>query len=157
MGLGQHIHYFAITIPRPSDELVLGLVVVAGRYPFLPKPSQTGVLLWFCSTIPQEVLERHLPQPLPKGLGKIAVDIAVTLSFQNNWAGRTGTHAHPDGGEKLIQFYENTCNMQPLSSKTALPTLGRRLFSVNDGRYYYLDETTALQFSQDLTHLRKKE
>lgn len=159
VGMRQQVRDFSITLSHPSNdsELVIGLVIVAGRYPFLPHPTQSSALLWYCSTIPPQLLAQYFPQPIPKGLGKIAVDMAVTLSFQNNWKGRTGTHAHPHGGKKLLTFYQNTCYMQPLPLNVKLPTLGRRLFIPNDGRYYYLDEDRAGQFSQDLTYLRKKE
>lgn len=158
-GIAQDVRDFAITTTPPdgSPTIVLGLVVVATKYPFLADPRQLSVFLWHCSTIPQQVLTDYIPEPWPKQLGQIAVDLAVTVGFRQGWQGRTGTHADPKGGPALLQFYHQTCQMHPLPAHRSLPTLGRRLFQTNDGRYCYLDPIRALSFSQSLTHLRKKE
>ena len=158
-GFRHHVRDFALTTRHPSrnTEIVLGFVIVATQYPFLPNPKISSAFLWFCSTIPSSVLTQHLPPPLPKRLGLITVDMAVTLAFRNLWSGRMGTHAHPQGGRPLQQFYEQTCQMTRLPHHASLPSWGRRLFMVNDGRYYYLDEDAALTFSHRLTHLRTME
>lgn len=147
-GLAQQVRDFAITTSSLDDSpsIVLGFVVVATKYPFLANPRESSVFLWHCSTIPPQVLSEYLDPPLPKQLGQIAVDLAVTEAFHQGWQGRTSTHADPRGGTALLQFYQGTCKMRLLPMHVALPTIGRRLFQDNDGRYCYLNSQNALIF-----------
>jgi hypothetical protein len=153
-GFGQDPRGYAITLPSLRDPagqpLIVALLYLARRYPYLPNHRLRACYLWYLSTAPSQALTPFIASPddLPKLVGTAGVDVAVCEAYNAGWQGRMGTHAHRRGGLELVQFYLR-CAMTLLPQTSRLPR-GRRLGG-NDGRYLYLDEAGALTFRKRLT------
>ena len=90
---------------------------------------------------------------VPKRLGMIALDVAVTHSLNHRGQGRVGLHADEDGGDGLLQWYQRQ-GMQVLPRDERLPRGPRRLVKPSDGRYCYFTARAAVGFSRNLDSLR---
>lgn len=91
---------------------------------------------------------------VPKLLMQIAIDVAITHSFQSGHDGRIGLHAAPAGEGALVRKYEHDCGMIRLPVDAPLPLGFRRLMAPNRGRYFYHSEDTALAASRRLDFCR---
>jgi hypothetical protein len=82
-----------------------------------------------------------------------ALDIAVTVSLNGAARGRLWLHAAPEGGRRLMQWYENQ-GLEHVDGDATLPgpRLGGRQ---NDGRYFQLTPATAAAFSDRLQAYRR--
>jgi len=134
------------------------LVKLLGRYPALNAPKKKSAFVWFMSTAPDEALLTIEGHPLsadrlPKRLGSIALDTAVTHSFNKKHLGRTALYADEDGGEALLEWYEGR-GMTTLPADRRLPRSPRRLIKPSDGRYCYYTVDAALEASRSLDPLR---
>jgi len=154
-GLGQDPQGYAITLPSlrdpAGDPLIVALLYLARRYPYLPNRRLRACYLWYLSTAPSSALAPYLSSgdDLPKLIGTAGVDVGVCEAYHAGWQGRLGLHADPRGGAELIEFYQR-CAMTRLPQTSRLPR-GRRRLAGNDGRYLYLDEAGALSFRKRLT------
>ena len=134
------------------------LVQLLGRYPALNAPKQKSAFVWFMSTAPDEALLTIEGHPLsedrlPKRLGSIALDTAVTHSFNKRHLGRTALYADEDGGDVLLEWYEGR-GMTALPADQKLPRSPRRLIKPSDGRYCYYTVEAAREASRSLDPLR---
>ena len=134
------------------------LAQLLGRYPALNDNDQRGSFTWFLTTAPRSAMldiaaygltEDHLP----KRLGTITLDVAVTHSINHGGRGRMSLHADPKGGEQLLQWYRDM-GMLVLPEDRRLPPGPRRLVRPSDGRYCYFTVDGALKLSRSLDHLR---
>jgi hypothetical protein len=117
-------------IDSERDRFVpCALVQLLGRVPALDDHDRESAFVWFLSTAPDEALtsiEDH-PSPqdrLPRRLGSIALDVAVTHSLNKRRLGRTALYADERG-------------LKP-----------------SDGRYCYYTVPAAIEASQNLDPLR---
>lgn len=134
------------------------LVQLFGRYPALDDSGGRSGFVWFLSTAPVAALinipEYHLTEEtVPKRLGAIALDVAVTYSFNHRNRGRVGLYADERGGEALLNWYRKQ-GMQVLPANQRLPRVPRRLFKPSDGRYCYFTPQAAAAASKRLDYLR---
>ena len=90
---------------------------------------------------------------LPKRLGTIALDVAVTHSLNKHRFGRTALYAEEAGGSILLGWYRKR-GMSVLPANQRLPPGPRRLFKPSDGRYCYFTVEAALKSSRTLDYLR---
>ncbi len=90
---------------------------------------------------------------VPKRLGTIALDVAVTHSFNHGGHGRTSLHADPKGGDRLLEWYQGK-GMKVLPTDRRIPFGPRRFLRPSDGRYCYYTVKAALEASRGLDSLR---
>jgi hypothetical protein len=142
---------FAICVTTSTGtEIPCGLVLLVGRYAALDDPNSQSVFLWYLADAPLLALEPVLTlDEIPKMLGTLCLDVAVTHSFSENLDGRTSLHAAPEGGDKLMKWYAKR-GMTNLPLTAPKPS---RLRS-NDGRYFYYTPSSALVASKDLDAFR---
>lgn len=134
------------------------LVQLLGRFPALNAHKRKSVFVWFLSTAPDEALLSIKDHPiaadrLPKRLGTIALDVAVTHSLNKRRLGRTALYAEESGGNELLEWYQKK-GMSLLPADQRLPRGPRRLFKPSDGRYCYFTVDAALELSRALDSLR---
>lgn len=134
------------------------LVQLMGRFPALDIHSKKGAFVWFLSTAPDEALttidEYPIPENrVPKKLGSIALDVAVTHSLNHLRHGRVALYADKKGGNALVNWYRRR-GMDVLSENLRLPPVLRRLFKPSDGRYCYYTPKHAIEASRALDSLR---
>ncbi len=133
-----------------GDYIPCAMVQVVARYPAFDDRNENCVFLWYLADAPIKALEQLLPKScVPKMLGTVALDMAVTLSLNQGLHGRTGLHADPKGKEKLTAWYASK-GMANLPSHAPRPSI----FRANDGRFFYYTPAMALTASQKLDKFR---
>jgi hypothetical protein len=142
-----------------SDRFVpCALVQLLGRVPALDEHDRESVFVWFLSTAPDEALTSIEDHPIsedqiPRRLGTIALDVAVTHSLNERRFGRTALYADERGGDVLLQWYQRR-GMTVLPDEDTLPRGPRRLLKPSDGRYCYYTVPAAIEASEELDSLR---
>ena len=142
-----------------SDRFVpCALVQLLGRVPALDDHNRESVFVWFLSTAPDEALTTIEDHPIskdqiPRRLGSIALDVAVTHSLNERRFGRTALYADERGGDVLLQWYRRR-GMTVLPDDDKLPRGPRRLLKPSDGRYCYYTVPAAIEASKELDSLR---
>jgi len=144
---------------QPDERSFVPCIImsVVEDYPHLPDNTKSSLFLWFLSRAPDAYLRTALhvgADAIPKLLMQIAVDIAITHSFQLGLAGRIGLHAAPAGEDLLLRKYRDGCGMTQLPEDVPLPFGFRKLMAPNRGRYFYHSEETALAASRRLDFCR---
>lgn len=134
------------------------LVQLLGRIPALDDHDRESGFVWFLSTAPDEALLTIEDYPmtaerLPKRLGAITLDVAVTHSLNHRRLGRVALYADKDGGETLLQWYHRR-GMTVLPADHKLPSGPRRLIKPSDGRYCFYTVPAAIEASRSLDPLR---
>ena len=134
------------------------MLQLLGRYPALDSQRRKSGFVWFLATAPVSamitILEYHLTEEtVPRRLGAITLDVAVTYSFNHFKAGRVALYADERGGETLLDWYRKQ-GMQVLPSDQRLPRVPRRLFKPSDGGYCYFTPRAAAAASRRLDYLR---
>jgi hypothetical protein len=133
-------------------------VQLLGRVPALDDHDRESVFVWFLSTAPDEALTTIEDHPIPvdqvpRRLGSIALDVAVTHSLNKRRRGRTALYADERGGEALLAWYRRR-GMALLPDDDELPPGPRRLLKPSDGRYCYYTVPAAVEASKELDPLR---
>ena len=134
------------------------LVQLLGRVPALDDHDRESVFVWFLSTAPEEALTTIEDHPIPvdqvpRRLGSIALDVAVTHSLNKRRLGRTALYADERGGDALLAWYRRR-GMALLPDDDELPPGPRRLLKPSDGRYCYYTVPAAVEASKELDPLR---
>ena len=134
------------------------LVQLLGRVPALDDHHRESAFVWFLSTAPDEALTTIEDHPIsedhiPRRLGSIALDVAVTHSLNHRRHGRTALYADERGGEVLLKWYRRR-GMEVLPQDEKLPPGPRRLLKPSDGRYCYYTVPAAVEASRELDPLR---
>ena len=147
-----------IVVREKGHIIPCALVQLMGNFPALDDHTKRSAFVWFMSTAPAEALmsiaEHPIPKSLvPKKLGKIALDVAVTHSLNQRRRGRVALYADREGGDNLTDWYRS-CGMEALSADLRLPPVLRRIFKPSDGRYFYLKPDSAMKASRALDYLR---
>ena len=152
---------YVIGIVTENDKHLIpcAMVILLGRFPALDNDKKYGVFTWFLTTAPTEALltikEYKLTKDtLPKQLGAIGMDTAITHSVNNRTKGRVALYADKKGGDALLNWYKSV-GFQVLPLNQRLPRSPRRLFKPNDGRYCFLTPKAAMVASKRMDHLRK--
>ena len=146
-------------VARKEGHIIpCALVQLMGNFPALDDHSKQSAFVWFMSTAPDEALTSIAEYPIPKNrvpkqLGKIALDVAVTHSLNQRRRGRVGLYADKEGGDSLTDWYRS-CGMEQLSADLRLPPVPRRIFKPSDGRYFYFTPDRAIAASRALDGLR---
>lgn len=131
------------------------MILMVERYPYLLDRKLSSVFVWYVTRAPDSALMEQLgvgPARLPRMLMTLALDCAVTRSFNLSLRGRVGLHAASEGGDDLVGKYLSM-GMLRLPMDRPLP-FGYRWMIGNDGRYFYHDEASALRQSRLLDRLR---
>jgi len=142
-----------------NDRFVpCALVQLLGRVPALDDHDRNSAFVWFLSTAPEEALTTIEDHPIPEDrvprrLGSIALDVAVTHSLNEKQLGRTALYADERGGDVLLSWYQRR-GMTVLPDEEKLPLGPRRLLKPSDGRYCYYTVPAAIEASQELDPLR---
>lgn len=144
----------AVVVPDHPRErpLICGILLLARNYVYPVERDKSAIHVWYLSTIPPELIIAggyYGPFGMPKQLGQILIDVAVTESYRKGHEGRILLHADPKGGDKFMRFYQDTCGM---SRDMGAQPISRIRY--NDGRYFYFTEEQASQFRARLTALR---
>lgn len=147
-----------VTDPELDRFVPCALVQLLGRVPALDDHDRESVFVWFLSTAPDEALTTIEDYPIPEDriprrLGSIALDVAVTDSLNRRRFGRTALYADERGGEPLLQWYRRR-GMTVLPDEDELPPGPRRLLKPSDGRYCYYTVPAAIAASKELDPLR---
>jgi len=151
---------YTVGIADGDDFVPCALLTLVGRMRALSDKRKRSAFVWFLTTAPEAAL-RRLERPalgrddVPKRLGSIALDTAVTHSFNTGRRGLVALHADPAGGEGLLDWYQRQ-GMAVLSEGKRLPRGFRRLIAPNDGRYCYYTKRAAEKASRRLDDLRKE-
>ena len=146
-------------VPDRGNHLIpCAMVMLLGRIPALDSHHNKSAFTWFLTTAPDEALlnikEYHLTADrLPRRLGTIALDVAITHSFNHRQKGRLALYADKRGGELLLDWYKRQ-GAQVLPSNKRLPKGPRRFFKPSDGRYCYFTPKEAMAASRRLDNLR---
>lgn len=158
--LAREPHGYTVGIAaREVGRLIpCALIQLVGRYPALDDHRKKSAFVWFMSTAPDKALldikEYHLTENrLPKRLGTIALDVAVTHSLNHRRLGRVALHADDDGGDALLKWYQRR-GMEVLPAEQRLPRGPRRLLRPSDGRYCFYTVEGALEEHRALDPLR---
>jgi len=138
--------------------LPCALILLLGRDVALDDHARRSTFTWFLTTAPEAALltipEYRLSEDtLPRRLGTITLDVAITHSLNHLARGRVSLHADPKGGQPLLEWYQ-TRGMTVLPPDRKLPVGPRRLFAPSDGRYCYYTVSAALAASRELDGLR---
>ena len=141
-ALNQEPCCYTIGIKQGERFLPCALVFAAERYYYLRDAKKSAVFIWFMSTAPDVIYNKHgLGQSIPK-LGFACIDVGITASYNNSLLGYLGLHASPkDPG--LKNFYGNKCGLLNINRNQNLPGIRQ-----NDGRYFYSDVKVALNISR---------
>ena len=112
----------------------------------------------FCRPAPDEALLTIQGHPItedriPKRLGTITLDAAVTHALNKHRRGRTALYADEAGGDVLLKWYQRQ-GMSVLPADERLPPSPRRWIKPSDGRYCYYTVEAALEASRALDSLR---
>jgi len=147
-----------LTDPERDRFVPCALVQLLGRVPALDDQHRESVFVWFLSTAPDEALSSIADHPIPadripRRLGSIALDVAVTHSLNERRLGRTALYADERGGDALLQWYHRR-GMTVLPDEAKLPPGPRRLLKPSDGRYCYYTVPAAVEVSKELDPLR---
>ncbi len=134
------------------------LVLLLGRDRALDNHAKKSTFTWYLTTAPDAALlaveDYDLDADhLPKRLGTIALDVCVTHSLNHVARGRVSLHSDPEGGDRLLGWYEKR-GMTVLPRGRRLPAGPRRLFKPSDGHYCYYTVDAAAKASRELDSLR---
>lgn len=134
------------------------MVLLLGRDRALDDHRKRSTFAWYLTTAPDAALldieEYRLDESrLPKRLGTIALDVAVTHSLNHLARGRMSLHSESKGGEHLLGWYRKR-GMTVLPKDRKLPIGPRRVFAPNDGHYCYYSIAAAIEASRALDELR---
>jgi hypothetical protein len=123
----------------------VGMSILIERYPYLDAAKNTdSYFVWFISAADPGILKSDFQMSHPPALGRVFLDNAIVLSQRAGSAGRIGLHALREGGQALLDLYQN-CGLERLPRAAPLPVgVGRK----NDGRYLYADEDRAEHLAQ---------
>lgn len=153
--LRQSAHGMVIGVEHRERVCLCAMILMVDRYPYLLDRKLSSVFVWYVTRAPDSALVEQLgvgPDRLPKKLMTIALDTAVTRSFNLSLRGRVGLHAASEGGDELVGKYLSMGMLQyPMDRR--LP-FGYRGMIGNDGRYFYHDEASSLRQSRLLDRLR---
>jgi hypothetical protein len=141
-----------------EDFIPCALVLLVGRSRALDHPKKRGVFVWYLATAPTEALttipEHALNEDqVPKRLGAIGLDTALTHSFNNRRRGRMALYAADKGEDALLDWYRSR-RMQVYPDDRPLPFDVRRIVRPSDGRYCYYTIPNAIAASRELDDLR---
>ncbi len=158
--LAREPHGYTVGIAaREVGRLIpCALIQLVGRYTALDDHQKKTAFVWFLSTAPDRALldieeYRLTGDRLPKRLGTIALDVALTHSLNHKRLGRVALHSDVEGGDALLEWYQRR-GMEVLSAEQRLPPGPRRLLKPSDGRYCFYTVEGALEESQALDPLR---
>ena len=149
---------YCVGLVQGEKFVPCALAQLLGDYPALSDHEQRSTFTWFLTTAPKSAM-LSLPEyglaedRIPKRLGTITLDVAVTHSINHGGRGRMSLHADPKGGPPLLQWYKDR-GMKVLPRDQRLPPGPRRLVRPSDGRYCYFTVDGALKLSRGLDHLR---
>ncbi len=134
------------------------MVLLLGRDRALDDHRKRSTFTWYLTTAPDAALldiknYRLDEKGLPKRLGTIALDVAVTHSLNHVARGRMSLHSDPRGGERLLGWYRKR-GMTVLREDRKLPWGPRRLIAPSDGHYCYYTMADAVAASRELDALR---
>ena len=151
--------YVVGIVPEKGEHLIpCAMIILLGRLPALDNHKKKSAFTWFLTTAPAEALlnvkEYNLTADMmPRRLGTIVLDVAITHSFNHRRKGRMALYADKKGGDVLLNWYKSQ-EMQVLPSNKRLPGIPRRLFKPSDGRYCYFTPKAAMAASRRLDSLR---
>jgi hypothetical protein len=133
--IGQQPTSFAIVSDRlliDGQQLPLAMIAMVENYRSFER-KRKSTFVWFVSTI-STLDNLVLPSGavVPKALGAAALDVARVRSYLLALEGRVTLHASPEGGQRLLDFYDK----QGMSRwKPFFPRIS--WFRKNDGRYFF--------------------
>jgi hypothetical protein len=129
-----------MTDPGTGSVAPIGLTLVVSPFPHLADHVRDATFLWFLSEYPAALAPN--PDVLPKMIGSALLDHSLALSFSQEFHGRVGLHAAPEGGTRLTGWYSGR-KMVPLPATQSLPGL-RGVFLRNDGRYFIYEPKSSI-------------
>jgi hypothetical protein len=88
-----------------------GMSMLIDAYPHLDvlDPSDSS-FVWFISAADSAVLTSQFGVSDPPSLGRVLLDSPIVISHNAGFGGRTGLHAAPQGGHRLLAFYVKWLN-----------------------------------------------
>lgn len=96
-----------------------------------------SIFLWFLASAPAPVLTA-LGVADPPSLGAVCIDNALVYSVNAGYSGQIGLHCAAAGGQRLVDFYEQTIGLRRITANASLP-----VSRANDGRFFIADVATA--------------
>lgn len=133
-----------------KNDFPIGMVVLLRNIPWPLDPKLSSTYVYYLTAAPREAVVAHGG---PKPLMQAIFDVALTETINGNNKGRLWLHADP-AGATLPAFYGNTIGMQQIPTNVSITRTVPYLPRPNDGRYYFLDEKTALIVSAHMNGYR---
>jgi hypothetical protein len=137
-GLGGRRRPRMFQLCLAVDDFPLAMMSLLANERWIGDQSQSAVYLWYLAAAPAKAVEQR---GAPKLLTAAKLDVAVSVSLNGATQGRLWLHAAPEGGEKLLGWYDRQ-GLERVPIEATLPgpiVLGRS----NDGRYFRLTPTIA--------------
>jgi hypothetical protein len=100
-----------MTDPDNGKDVPIGLTLLVTPYPHLPDHSRDATFLWFLSEFPADLAAQ--PDAVPKMIGSALLDYSLAVSFSQEFHGRVGLHAAPEGGAGLANWYGTRKKYRP--------------------------------------------
>ena len=98
---------------------------------------------WFLADAPREVYEQ-LKTPAAKMVALALLDCGIQAALDLGQDGTFLLHAAPEGGDKLVRFYEHKVGMQRLPQDE--PAITRVFRRWNSNEYFQFDDVRAKAF-----------
>ena len=132
-----------------EDLFPLAMVSVLETERWIWNHRQSALFLWYLTGAPAAAVASRRS---PKLVTAAAFDLALTVSLNSRANGRLWLHAAPEGGTRLLDWYEaKGLERVPLGTRLPGPKFSER---INDGRYFYVTADNAGVVSDSMKEYR---
>jgi hypothetical protein len=127
------------------------MLIVVGRFECVVDGNgRERVFTWYLADAPRELYEATARVPRVLGVARALLDCALQYGFG---AGRDGAmllHAAPEGGDRLLRFYEAGCGLVRIPPEAPRVSPAR----AQDGRYFHFDDEGGRQYAAEFDAYR---
>jgi hypothetical protein len=148
-GIGRRRRPRMFQLCLAADDFPLAMISLLENERWIGDHSRAAVFVWYMAGAPAKAVE---DKGAPRLLTAAVLDVAVSVSLNGAAQGRLWLHAAPEGGERLLSWYDGR-GLERVPGGTILP--GPIVHSrTNDGRYFRLTPTTASVASTNMNLYR---
>lgn len=148
----RHLAYLRIVTSGAQGQVfTVGQVLLSDGYPYPRDWRKPCVFLWWLAGAPSGAAAQA-GVPVCRGVTEALVDVALQFSYIRGYGGRLCLHASPSGTKaqraKLMKTYKR------VGLKRWNEGLFVGLLRLNDGRYFFADESLAATLTRKLDGYR---
>jgi hypothetical protein len=132
-----------------ADDFPLGMVAMLENERWIADRRRSASYVWYLSGAPASAFAGR---EAPKLVTAATLDMALTMSLNGPADGRLWLHAAPEGGDRLLEWYQNR-GLEQVPQITRLPGPAVRPRR-NDGRYFRLTPSQARVVSAGMNEYR---